>query len=212
MIDRVNRQQTIYLAHGDTSVRKVLTTIIITLGHKLPVTTDSGKELIDAAVSKPADVLIASPGLSDMDGIEALIQVGYVKPTPSIIVAKNDDLDKVERAMEDHVMAYLVEPVTAESLQPAIFLCQKRFRHLQSLEEQVTSLQQKLDDRKQIEKAKGIIMQVRQLDEPEAHRYLQNTARRTRRRLAEIAKQIVDGGSLLGIDDFLNDLDIDRQT
>ncbi|MCD0462689.1 ANTAR domain-containing response regulator [Roseiconus lacunae] len=207
----MNRKRTIYLAHHDSASREVLEAILSTLGHQLSLVTDSGKELIERALATPADLLVASPMLSDMDGIEALIQIGNVNPTPSIIVARDDDLSQVERAMDDHVMAYLVEPVTAESLQPAIFLCEKRFNHLQSLEEKVASLEQKLSDRKQIELAKGIIMQVRKLDEPEAHRFLQNTARRTRRRLVEVAKQIVDGGNLLGIDELLTDNDIEAR-
>ncbi|OYP37712.1 ANTAR domain-containing response regulator [Rhodopirellula sp. MGV] len=209
MIDRVNKQQTIYLAHGDCAVREILETILLTLGHKVPMATDRGHELIERSIEAPADILVASPKLSDMDGIEALIRIGKTMPTPSIIVAHDDELDNVERAMEDHVMAYLVEPVTAEAIQPAIYLCQKRFRHLQSLEERVVHLEQKLEDRKQIERAKGIIMQVRQLEEPEAHRFLQNTARQSRRRLADVAKQIVDGGTLLGLDEHSKDLDAD---
>lgn len=95
--------------------------------------TDSGVELIERSLDFPPDLIVAAPRFSDMDGIEAMIQISEEKPTAGIVIARSANLDKVERAMEDHVIVNLVEPVTAETLQPAIYLAERRFEHFQSL-------------------------------------------------------------------------------
>ncbi|GAB5516484.1 ANTAR domain-containing response regulator [Rhodopirellula baltica] len=196
MNDDIGRSRTIYLAHGDECARRVISTMLEALGHTVPVVTESGKCLIEHSVHRPPDIIVAAPRLSDMDGIEALIRIGERRPVPAIIVARSDDLDKVERALEDHVMAYLVEPLTTESLQPAIFLAERRFKHFEDLRRQVTELEEKLEHRRIIERAKGIVMQARDLGESDAHRLLQNTATRSRQKLIDLAKHVCATGDL----------------
>ena len=154
-------------------------------------------ELIARSIADPPDLIIAAPRLSDMDGIEAMIQIGESKPTAGIVVARSDDLDKVERALEDHVMAYLVEPITAETIQPAIFLAEGRFEHFQKLDKKIDRLEARLEDRKVIERAKGIVMKVKDLSEEEAHRYLQASATKARKKLADLAETICAAGDVL---------------
>ncbi|GAB5440105.1 MAG: ANTAR domain-containing protein [Fuerstiella sp.] len=193
----VNAPRTIYLAHGDPDQRIILRTLLESLGHEVPVVTDNGHHFIEKAINRPADILIASPRLADMDGIETLIRIGEIRPTPSILVSRSDDLEKVERAMEDHVMAYLVEPVTAEVLMPSIYLCQRRFEHFERLQEKIGRLRRSLEERRVIERAKLVLMQAREISEADAHIFLQKTATAKRKRLADIAAAVVDASDLL---------------
>lgn len=197
MAAEVMKPRRVYVAHGDSKTREILETILHTLGHEVAASTPSGRYLKELAIDSPADVLIASPKLSDSDGIETLIQIGEVNPTPAILVSRSDDLEKVERAMEDHVMAYLVEPVTADMLQPAIYLCQRRFAHFQQLTKKIEWLEQHLSERRVIEQAKAIIMQVRGMNEAEAHRYLQKAANRSRKKMVDVAESVIEAGDLL---------------
>lgn len=197
MSDPVKKTRRIHLADGDAGQRAILHAILESLDHDVSLVTESGVELIERSLASPPEMIIATPRLSDMDGIEAMIQISEDTPTAGIVIARSDDLDKVERAMEDHVMAYLVEPVTAETLQPAIYLAERRFEHFQSLVKKIDRLETKLEDRKVIEQAKGIVMQMRGISEREAHRFLQTTATKQRQKLAELAKTICDAGEIL---------------
>ncbi len=190
--------RTIHLGCGDKQTRNILETLLVSLNHQMLVSTASGRELIDRSTSHPPDLLIATPYLEDMDGIEALIRIGELEPRPSIVIARSDDLDAVERAMEDHVMAYLVMPVTREDIQPAIYLAERQFEHLQGLRRKVCELETDLENRKIIERAKGIVMKQRGFTETQAHRFLQATSRETRRKLIDIARTIVSAADLVG--------------
>ena len=196
MTEQISEPQTIYLALSDEGSRTVIVTILESLGHRVPVAVDSGHQLIRASTQAPPDLLIASPNLCDMNGIDALIRVSSHRPTPAIVIARSDDLDQVEHALEDHVMAYLVEPITAQSMQPAIYLCRRRFEHFRKLESKVEKLEQKLEHRKTIERAKGIVMTLRGFNEQQAHDFLQVLARKSRSKLHQVAQSIIDANKI----------------
>ena len=82
----------IFLAHGDRKTLSILESILRSLGHELTLVTTLGRELIDATRRNPPQMFISSPKLEDMDGIDALLQIGEFRPTPAIIVARDDDL------------------------------------------------------------------------------------------------------------------------
>ena len=182
----------IYVAHRDEVQREQIAAIVRSLNHNVAFTTDSGQALITKALKEPADVMVVSEKLSDMEGIEALLAIGEVEPRPSIVLAGGDELDRLEDAMKDHVMSYLVEPITENDLKPALFLAQKRFEYLRNLEEQVETLEERLEQRKIIERAKGMLMKQMQMDEEKAHRHLQQTARSSRTKLIDVARTILE--------------------
>lgn len=193
----ISKTRTIYFAHGDPKSRSVISSMLTALDHNVALITESGKELIEKSIESPPDLIVAAPRLKDMDGIEAMIRIGEHQPLPGIVIARSDDLEKVERAMEDHVMAYLVEPLTTDTLLPAIYLAEHRFEHFQGLVEKIGKLETRLEERKIVEKAKGIVMQARDLSEPEAHRLLQSTATKNRQKLVELARHVCEAGDIL---------------
>ncbi len=88
--------------HMAMTCREVIETLTVeSMRHQVLLSTGSATELIERSVIGDADVIIASPHLADMDGIDALIRIGERNPTPSIVVSRSSDLDHVERAMED---------------------------------------------------------------------------------------------------------------
>lgn len=188
----------VYVAHQDDTQLERLAAILRGLNHNVGFTTDHGQTLIAKAIEEPADVMVVSERLKDMEGIEALLAIGEVKPRPSIILAAGDELDSLEDAMKDHVMSYLVEPVTQNDLKPALFLSQKRFEYLRNLEKQVGTLEERLEQRKVIERAKGMLMKQLQMDEEKAHRYLQQTARSSRTKLIDVARTILEAPETIG--------------
>jgi len=187
----------ICLAIGSDASRNVITEMLKGLAHDVRLVTRSGRELIAAVEESPPELLIASVQLSDMDGIEALIECGRKDPLPSIIISTETDQDKVERALQDHVMAYLAEPVTANDLRPAIFLVMQRFAQFQELREENEELRHALETRKWVERAKGLLMQRFDLNEEEAYKRLQRTASDRRCKIGQISRTLVEAGDIL---------------
>ena len=193
----VQRRANIYLAHGDQQQRAALADQLTSLDQQVTFRTGSGRELINKVAVEAPDLIVASPRLVDTDGIETLVEIGQRQAIPSILTAASSDQDMVERAMEDHVMVYLVEPITLDDLRPALYLAFARFDEIDSLQRKVVDLEKRLEERKMVERAKGILMNQRKLSEADAHQLLQRTARNRRVKLAEVAQTIVSANDLL---------------
>jgi AmiR/NasT family two-component response regulator len=110
---------------------------------------------------------------------------------PIIVISAFHDPDLIVRAERNHVLAYLVKPIKQEDLEPAIAIALSRFNEFRALRQETDNLRQALEDRKLIERAKGLLMKRAGLDEPEAFRRLQKLARDKNQRLVEIAHIIV---------------------
>ncbi len=190
MIDKIGHR--IYLAHESENSRNELSAMLTAIGHHVDIVTDRGHDLIEACGQKRPDLLISSVTLQDMDGIEALIECGEIRPVPSIVISTPDDQEKVEKALEDHVMAYLAEPIEIADLRPSIYLVIKRFEEFEELRKENDKLRSALEARKWIDRAKGILTREHNLSEEEAHRLLQRLASNNRCRLNVIAQQIVE--------------------
>jgi response regulator NasT len=130
-----------------------------------------------------------------MDGLEAAEEIRGVPPTPVVIVSAFHDQEFVDRALKEHVMAYLIKPISNQTLEASIELAMRRFREFRELHEQAADLQQTLQDRKLIERAKGILMQRAGLSEPDAFKRLQLLSSQKNTRMVEIARMIVEANS-----------------
>ena len=129
--------------------------------------------------------------MPEMDGIDAAVRLYRETAVPVILVSAFHDPGLIERAETDHVMAYLVKPIKQADLEPAIALAMRRFEQFQHLRREANDMRQALEDRKVIERAKGILMKRASLDEPGAFRRLQKTASDKNLELVEAAKMIV---------------------
>lgn len=181
----------ILVAHGDEGTLSILVSTLESLSHRVVARVTTGKELVAEARQRDPDLIISNVELRDMDGIEALIEASRHDPKPSVIVAKKEHMDKVEKALEDHVMAYLVEPVTEDDLRPTIYLVRRRFEQFQELKDKVDTLEEALEARKTVEKAKGIVMRTKGLDEESAYQFLRKLSNDRRKKIAEVAEAVL---------------------
>lgn len=187
-----NESSRILLAHHDHGTRRILESILVdALEHEIVLSTSHGAKLLEAYRKDPPDLVISSVYLEDGEAIEYLVQASKTEPRPSVIVTARDELEHVERALEDHVMSYLVEPVSADDLRPSIYLVLKRFEEFQELREEVQDLNEALRARKVIEQAKGVLMKSKDLDEAAAYKRLQKLASSKRKKLVEIAEALL---------------------
>lgn len=187
MVDKLN----LVLAHPKPDV---LTQIHETVKAKHTVIErcDSVAKLQQAAQGNRPDLIITGIAFPDGDGLDTVIKLGHEKPLPAVVVTSKRSLDLVQKAMLDHVMAYLLEPLQPDELHAAIVLAHARFRQLEELQGEVEDLRQALDDRKVIERAKGVLMAKHDIAEPDAFAMLRKAAQDGRIKLAEAGRRVLD--------------------
>jgi two-component system, response regulator PdtaR len=187
----MNRQLRIVVADDEVDMRDYLQTILPCFGHSVVAVAETGRELVEKCRQTRPDLVITDIKMPDMDGIDAAKQIYKDFPIPVILVSAYHDQEMVERAEENHILAFLVKPIKQADLEPAIAIATRRFEQFQALRQEAADLRQALEDRKLIEKAKGLLMKRAGRDEQEAFHRLQRMASSRNRKLAEIAFMIL---------------------
>src|SRR5205085_4372011 len=147
-----------------------------------------GRELVEQCRAVRPDLVITDIKMPEMDGIDAATALYKERPVPVILVSAFHDTELIERAEADHILAYLVKPIKQADLGPVIALAMRRFEQFQELRKEASDLRQALEDRKLIERAKGLLMKKAGLDEASAFRQLQKLASDKNLKLVEIAR------------------------
>ena len=137
------------------------------------------------------DVLLLAVGLPDRDGVDAARQVMSTVPCPIVLLTSHTDTAVTARAVEAGVLGFLVKPLRPEELGPALDVAVSRFRELEAVRKENEALKQKLEARKLVDRAKGVLMSRLGLSEPEAFRRIQKTAMDTRKTMAEVARALL---------------------
>lgn len=161
-----------------------------------PVT--NGKDAVDVAKEQKPDMALLDIRMPVMDGLEAAGIIFRQLEIPVVIVSAFSDSEYMEQGARIGVFGYLLKPVTIDELRVNLAVAWSRFRKHQNLTTQVEELKVALEDRKLIERAKGLLMDKLGLSENDAMRRLQKQARDSRRRLADLARAILETSELLG--------------
>jgi response regulator NasT len=181
----------IAVADDEQDMRDYFQKCLARLGHQVVAVAENGRDLVQRCRALRPDLIITDIKMPDMDGIEAATQIYRDRPVPVILVSAYHDAALVERAEADHILGYLVKPIKQADLEPVIGLAMRRFEQFEALRREAASLRQALDDRKAIERAKGILMKRGPFDEQEAFRRLQKLASENNRKLVEVAQMIL---------------------
>lgn len=181
----------IAVADDESDMREFLERMLPRCGHQVVSVAENGEQLLNHCDKLQPDLVITDIKMPKMDGIEASIKICQQRPVPIILVSAYHDAGLIERAETDHVLAYLVKPITFADLQPAIAVATRRFAELQTLRKECANLQQALADRKVIEQAKGVLMKIAHVDEKEAFRRLQEMAAEQNKKLLDAAKSVI---------------------
>jgi AmiR/NasT family two-component response regulator len=179
------------VADDEPEILAAVTKMLESLGHEISCTAATGRELVDHCLMTAVDLVMTDIRMPDMDGLEAAAVIYEKVRTPIILLSGHCDKELIERAEENHVFAYLMKPITAMQLEPAIALATRRWEEFKALEQEANDLRQALADRKLIERAKGLIMKHLNLDEQEAFRRLQKLASSKNKKLIEIAEMVL---------------------
>jgi two-component system, response regulator PdtaR len=188
----------VLVAEDDPVIALGLAERLRTLGHEPIGPVNDGEQAVAMAKQSLPDLYLFDIEMPNLDGLAAAVRLadeGLRRPV--VVITGVDDASLVERSIASGVSAYLTKPVDARELDAAITLAQLRQAEFEALEAEVDRAQQALEDRKLVERAKGLLMSALQLSEQDAFRRLQKTARERNLRLAEVARRIVDQQSLL---------------
>jgi response regulator NasT len=187
----MNQTLRIVVADDEPDMRDYFRKCLTRLGHQVVGVAQNGRELVEMCRGLQPDLVITDIKMPEMDGIDAASCIYKEKPVPVILVSAFHDPELITRAEADHILGYLVKPIKQADLEPAMALAMRRFEQFEALRQETADLRQALEDRKVIERAKGILMKRSSLDEPEAFRRLQKLASEKSRKLVDIAQMIL---------------------
>ncbi len=183
----------VLIAHREQTIRTVLQESLASLHHEVVKLCSTAQELVfEATQSERADLIFTGVDLPDGDGITALLEISATTAIPAVVVTPQRSLGIVEKALRDHVMAFLIEPIEKEEILPTIYLVLRRFEQFEELRRENADLKQALEDRKIIERAKGVLMSRGSLDEEAAYAKLRRIATDHRVKLVVAAKSVLD--------------------
>ena len=188
----------VLVAEDDPVIALGLMSRLQSLGHEPLGPAADGLEALAHAQSEPPDLYLFDIDMPRLDGLataRALAEAGLRRPV--VVVTGVEDPGLVDRSIETGVSAYLTKPIDERQLDAAIRLAAARHDEILRLEAEVTRAQQALEDRKLVERAKGILMDGLGLTEAEAFRRIQRLARDRNKRLADVAALLIDNESAL---------------
>lgn len=168
------------------------------LGYDVIGIARTGVEATELAARLSPDLIIMDIRMPEMEGTEAAARINNARPTPILMLTAYTDRDTIRKAEAAGALGYLVKPVNEADLAPAINIGLARFREIQTLRGQVMELEESLEARKLIERAKGILMQRLGLSERDAYERLRQRARDKRAKMKDIAQAIIEAEELLG--------------
>nr|WP_274703512.1 response regulator [Chloroflexus aurantiacus] len=168
------------------------------LGYEVVGIARTGTEAVMLASRLKPDLVIMDIRMPEMDGTEATARIRDQTGIPVVMLTAFADKETIRRAEAAGALAYLVKPVNEQELPPAITIALARHREIQNLRNENLELQEALEARKLIERAKGILMQRLGLSERDAYERLRQRARDKRTKMKDIAQAIIEAEELLG--------------
>ncbi len=181
----------IVIADDEPIIRLDLKKMLEDCGYDVVGEAGDGVRALDAARNLKPDVMILDIKMPEMDGIDAAKIITEEKIAPVLLLTAYSQLDLVNRAKEAGVFSYLVKPFKEADLMPQIEVAVARWGAFQRIEEQAADLEDKLETRKSVDRAKGILMDQYGLKEQEAFRRIQVQSMNTRKSMREIAEAII---------------------
>ena len=181
----------IVIADDEPIIRLDLKNMLAALGYDVVAEAGDGAKAVEAARNLSPDLVILDIKMPNMDGIDAAKIISEEKIAPILFLTAYSDVDLVHRAKEAGVYSYLVKPFKEADLLPAIEIAMSRWEELQELDKHAKDLEDKLETRKAVDRAKGILMDQYGLKEQEAFRRIQVQSMNTRKSMREIAEAII---------------------
>ena len=188
-----SRARRIVLADDEALIRLDLAEMLEDAGYEIVGQAPDGQQAVELVRSLTPDLAVLDVKMPVMDGLSAAEEIGRERICPVVMLTAFSQKELVERARDAGVMAYVVKPFTAGDIAPAIDIALSRWSEISALEAEVADLGERLETRKAVDRAKGILMRRLDLSEPDAFRWIQKTAMDRRLGMREVADAVVAG-------------------
>jgi AmiR/NasT family two-component response regulator len=186
------------IAEDEALIRLDLAEMLVEEGYDVVGQAEDGEKAVELVLQHRPDLVILDVKMPRLDGIAAAEQIAGQRIAPVVILTAFSQRDLVERARDAGAMAYLVKPFDQTDLVPAIEMAVSRFTELRQLESEIEDLTERLETRKLVDRAKGILQQRLGLSEPESFRWIQKTAMDLRLSMRQVAEGVVAHGPGMG--------------
>lgn len=181
----------IVIADDEALIRMGLRAMLEDKGYRVVGEAGDGARAVELARKLRPDLVFLDVKMPEMDGIAAAARIQQTQPTPVILLTAYSERELVQQAQRSGVLAYLVKPVKEADLVPTIEVALARFADLRGKDEKIGELEDSLQTRKLVERAKGFLMRREGIPEDEAFRRIQAASRRTRRSMRDVAQEIL---------------------
>ena len=185
----------VLIAEDEAIIRLDLAEMLREEGYEVVGEAGDGQEAVELAEALRPDLVIMDVKMPRRDGIDAASEIASKRIAPIVILTAFSQRELVERARDAGAMAYLVKPFSITDLVPAIEVAVSRFGEVAALENEVATLGDRLETRKLVERAKGLLQSKHQMTEPEAFKWIQRAAmdrRTTMKRVAEVVLETLE--------------------
>lgn len=186
--------RTVVIAEDETLIRMDLAEMLAEEGYDVVGQAADGQKAIELAKELRPDLVILDVKMPVLDGIAAAEAIAGQRIAPVVMLTAFSQRELVERAREAGAMSYLVKPFSQSDLVPAIEMAVSRFAEIRQLESEVADLTDRLETRKAVDRAKGVLQEQLALSEPDAFRWIQKTAMDLRMSMREVAEGVVTHG------------------
>ncbi len=171
--------------------------LLTNLGHRIVATVSAGDDLTTMVNRYLPDVIIIDMDSPDRDTIEHMHSISAERPRPIVMFTNDDDSETIQKAVKAGVTAYVVDGMHPNRVMPILDTAMARFNEFQAVRDELEKTKNTLEERKLIDRAKGIVMKQSNLDEDAAHKAMQKIAMSRNMKLVELAKSIIAAAELL---------------
>ena len=183
----------VVVAEDEAIIRLDLIETLREQGFDVVADTGRGDKAVELVAEHRPDVAILDIKMPGLDGIEAAQQIAPQRGTAVVILTAFSQRELVEQAREAGAMTYLIKPYRRDALVPAVELALARYREMEALEGQVGDLEDRLEVRKIVDRAKGRLIDDQGLSEQDAYAFIQRTAMSQRRTMRDVAGDVLEG-------------------
>lgn len=185
----------IVIADNESIIRMDLRELLEEAGHTVLAEASDGLQAVELARKYSPDLVIMDIKMPEMDGIAAAKIISNDRLAPVLLLTAYSQKEIVEKAKDSGVLAYLVKPVKEANLFPAIEIAMSRFHEFMDLEKELEDVKNSLENRKLLDRAKGILIDAHGLTESEAYRRIQQYSMNKRKSIREVAEMIINAAT-----------------
>jgi AmiR/NasT family two-component response regulator len=184
----------VVIAEDEAIIRLDLKETLEEEGYEVVGETGRGDEAVSLVRDTRPDIAILDIKMPGLDGLSAAREITSERSSAVLILTAFSQRDLIEQARDAGALAYLVKPFQRSELIPAVEVALGRFKEMKALEDEVKDLEDKLDTRRLVDRAKGLLMDKHAMTENDAFSFIQKAAMSERTTMKLVAQQVIEGG------------------